>query len=388
MTNRIFSRPIEKNSGADSLRLGLRQNLDPETTILTSYTYSDLTDNAADVASDAVLAGEEKGHFLELRAIKKSTLGVLNFGLGYQGITEALSIAISGVPLVNSHERADHYSAYVYGSNRPISQLSVEAGVSLDVLNDVRFNKHQTNPKLGIAWYPTSETTIRAAAARTFKRRILSSQTLEPTTVAGFNQFFDDFTATDARLFGLAIDQEIAKAHHVGALFEQRNLKLPSEIISAPGFARSTDWTERWAQGYVFSSLSSHLALIAKYQYEEFIRDELATNSEALARSQTHRVPVEIRAFGSGGIFSRLRFSYIRQSGQFANFATGSVESGSDEFTVWDAAVGLRFPQRQGTFLLEVRNMFDKKFSFQDTRPSEPTISPRRLVFGKIVLWF
>ena len=53
-----------------------------------------------------------------------------------------------------------------------------------------------------------------------------------------------DFTATDARLFGLAIDQEIAKAHHVGALFEQRNLKLPSEIISAPGFARSTDWTE------------------------------------------------------------------------------------------------------------------------------------------------
>jgi hypothetical protein len=41
-------------------------------------------------------------------------------------------------------------------------------------------------------------TTLRAAAFRVLKRTLITDQTLEPTQVAGFNQFFDDANLTEA----------------------------------------------------------------------------------------------------------------------------------------------------------------------------------------------
>ena len=51
---------------------------------------------------------------------------------------------------------------------------------------------NQFNPKFGIIWNPFPGTTVRAAAFRVLKRTLITDQTLEPTQVAGFNQFFDD----------------------------------------------------------------------------------------------------------------------------------------------------------------------------------------------------
>ena len=51
---------------------------------------------------------------------------------------------------------------------------------------------NQFNPKFGAMWNPFPATTVRAAAFRVLKRRLITNQTLEPTQVAGFNQFYDD----------------------------------------------------------------------------------------------------------------------------------------------------------------------------------------------------
>ena len=49
---------------------------------------------------------------------------------------------------------------------------------------------------------------MRAAAFRVLKRTLITDQTLEPTQVAGFNQFFDDLNGTEAWRYGGAIDQK------------------------------------------------------------------------------------------------------------------------------------------------------------------------------------
>ena len=53
-------------------------------------------------------------------------------------------------------------------------------------------DRSQFNPKFGITWKSVPSTTVRAAVFRALKRTLITDQTLEPTQVAGFNQFFDD----------------------------------------------------------------------------------------------------------------------------------------------------------------------------------------------------
>jgi outer membrane receptor for monomeric catechols len=53
---------------------------------------------------------------------------------------------------------------------------------------------------------------------------------------------------------------------------------------------------------------------------------------------------------------------------------------GADRFWVIDASVGYRIPRRVGRFALEIKNLFDKEFSFQDTDPANPVVRPGRLM--------
>ena len=87
--------------------------------------------------------------------------------------------------------------------------------------------KDQFNPKFGITWKPIPGTTLRAAVFRTLKRTLITDQTLEPTQVAGFNQFFDDTNATEAWRYGGAIDQKFTKDLFGGVEFSKRDLKVP-----------------------------------------------------------------------------------------------------------------------------------------------------------------
>ena len=53
-------------------------------------------------------------------------------------------------------------------------------------------DKDQFNPKFGVIWNPVPNTTLRGAIFRTLTRTLVEAQTVEPTQVAGFNQFFDE----------------------------------------------------------------------------------------------------------------------------------------------------------------------------------------------------
>jgi hypothetical protein len=67
----------------------------------------------------------------------------------------------------------------------------------------------------------------------------------------------------------------------------------------------------------------------------------------------------------------------------------------SDEFYVVDAAIGYRLPKRRGIVSLEVRNLLDEKFLFEDLefRTSDPfsvtrEFIPDRAIMGRITLNF
>ncbi|MFQ5902575.1 MAG: TonB-dependent receptor domain-containing protein, partial [Candidatus Binatia bacterium] len=241
----------------------------------------------------------------------------------------------------------------------------------------------------GLTWNPLPETTLRAAVFRVLKRNLILNQTIEPTQVAGFNQFFDDPEGTEAWRYGIAFDQKFSAHVYAGTEFSKRDLEVPF-VQTTAGITktRKVDWDEYLARAYIYWTPHPWLAASAEYQFERFERDREFT--AGIRKVETHRLPLGIKLFHPSGFSARLKATYVDQDGSFQKQGspTGTFVSGSDQFWVVDAAIGYRFPRRRGLFTVEVRNLFNEGFRFQDTDPANPVIQPERLIFARFTLSF
>jgi hypothetical protein len=97
----------------------------------------------------------------------------------------------------------------------------------------------------------------------------------------------------------------------------------------------------------------------------------------------THSVPLNIRYFHEEGFFAELSVTYVHQEAERREGAFSP--DGTDEFVLFDSAVGYRLPKRRGIISIEGRNLTDESFDFQDdrfrsSRASVPIFIPERTV--------
>jgi hypothetical protein len=96
-----------------------------------------------------------------------------------------------------------------------------------------------------------------------FQENLIADQTLEPTQVAGFNQFFADIDATDAWVYGAAVDQKFSQNIYAGA-------NSPAETLNY--YSGSTPCSEADGKIWAAPALTGlqWLAFRAEYEYEKF----------------------------------------------------------------------------------------------------------------------
>jgi hypothetical protein len=216
---------------------------------------------------------------------------------------------------------------------------------------------------------------------------MIGDQTIEPTQVAGFNQFFEDVNATKSSRYGVAVDQKLSTSLYAGTEFSRRDLRVPLTSLEPPYAVEDIPSNEKLARCYLYWTPASWLALKAEYQYEEFNLDPKGNNLFSASEIQTHRVPLGIGFFHPSGFILRLQPTYIKQHGKFAN-SMGEMEPGRSSFLTIDASVGYRLPKRWGFISVEAKNLFDKKSRFEDTDPENPRITPARTVLARITFSF
>ena len=100
---------------------------------------------------------------------------------------------------------------YIYGNVNIPSPVVWTLGLSADDYKEESNEAEKINPKLGVQWNVTDDIRLRAAAFQVVKGPLSTNRTLEPTQVAGFNQFFDDDAGTVARRFGIGSDWQPAR---------------------------------------------------------------------------------------------------------------------------------------------------------------------------------
>ena len=282
-----------------------------------------------------------------------------------------------------------HTNLYAYSLIDFPKEITWTFGASADFFDGI-VDQNQFNPKFGFTWHPAGGTTVRGALFRVLKRTLISSQTLEPTQVAGFNQFFDDPGGTDSWRYGLGLDQKLSDQLFGGIEGSRRDLEVPYTLISGTTTRDIgvVDWEEKVARAYLYWTPHRWLTVSGEYQYERFDRDPQQVGTEQFTEIRTHRVSPGVRFFHPSGFSAGVRASYIDQKGVFGNPRAGTSAPGEDDFWVVDAFIGYRFPKRYGILQFDVKNLFDEEFRFQDTDPANPSVYPERQLFLKLTVSF
>jgi hypothetical protein len=334
---------------------------------------------------------DDEGYDGEIQHLFRSGRFNITSGAGYFDADCKKELKITGRPTDKAKPDIRHTNAYVYSQINYPKNFTWTLGGSADFFNGAYSNSDQFNPKAGLTWNIFPGTTLRAAGFRTLGRTILSSQTIEPTQVAGFNQFYSDnyIEGIDAWRYGVGIDQRISATVNAGAEVSRRDMEVPYEDYSfgAGGRTKEVDWEEDLARIYLYWTPQRWLALSAEYQFERFKRDLEYTGPDNLHKIKTHRFPLAVSLFDSLGFSSQIKATYIDQEGEFGNRSYGVI-SGDDQFWIVDAVIRYRLPKRWGFITLEARNLFDEDFQFQDTDPAHPVIYPERLILTRLTLAF
>lgn len=397
-------RPDERNTEeTKSARFGFHHAFAPGSDLIGSFIYQheetsfyDLLPSplfgSEDIKTDLNSYGAELQHLLRLEHVK------LISGIGYFKTNEedTTDTVIFLPPLESSastEQDIRHTNIYLYSYFDYLKNVTFTVGGSLDFFKGGIIDRDQFNPKLGIKWNLLRDTTLRATVFRTLKRTLITDQTLEPTQVAGFNQFFDDGDGTQAWIYGVGIDQKFSKNIYGGAEYYKRDLKVPFQFIYVPpppglptSEVQEVDWEEHEGRAYLYWTPHPWLALSAEYLYELFNRDPQFV--AGIRHVETHRFPLGIGFFHPSGFSARIKATYIKQEGEFQpqNVPPGVFESGSDDFWVVDAGISYRLPKRLGIISLTAKNLLNKSFRYQDTDFVSPSIQPKRSVFLKFTV--
>lgn len=256
----------------------------------------------------------------------------------------------------------------------------VQVGLSAEFMREPNVTRRRVNPKLGVVLSPIPNFTVRAAFFETIKRPLIANQTIEPTHVAGFNQFFDDPNLTIARRSGIAVDHQPAPHVAWGAEVATRRLRIP-----VPGDMPKKEQLHRL---YLSATPSPRVAFSVGYDHELNERHVDDPSPEGFIDVSTRRIPFGIAWFSESGLALQLIGNLVRQHAKLRINPASDLAEQRNSFVVVDASLRYRLPGRIGTVSVGIKNAFDKRFHFQEIDQANPRFAPERFGFVRASLVF
>jgi tetratricopeptide (TPR) repeat protein len=340
-----FSTTLRQKERTDSIRLGLRHAFTARSDIIASVMYRSAEfDTHFFPGFD--LTTEEDGYLAEAQHLFHSERFHLTGGVGHFSADRKDVTSVAPSPPAIAETDIHHTNLYAYSHINYLEHVTLTVGGSVDLFEGGTVDRRQFNPKFGLTWSPLTATTLRAAVFRAVKRTLISNQTLEPTQVAGFNQFFDDAEGTASWRYGIGIDQKFSATVFGGAEFSRREMEVPFLTVGPAGVleAQRDDWRESLLRSYLYWTPHAWLAVSAEYQYERLTRKALG-GPDAVTSLRTHRLSPALNLFHPLGFIGRLKPTYVDQEGEFGNPVIGiPVVPGDDRFWDVDAIIGYRLP--------------------------------------------
>ncbi len=277
--------------------------------------------------------------------------------LGDDRFTRRASLGPPPVPVpflaVNSNQARNLHTVFLHDLWRILPNLGLEAAAYLDWYDvpngaqgtDNRF--FRPNPRIGLFWNATPETTVRLAAFR-YVLPFLSDR-IEPADVAGLPVYRNGLPGSLTREIAGQVSHEWERgAFRLGGAFFKREFDL--EL--AAGGRRQFDDSQWNLGGSVNLLVGDQAGLSLEYDHRRRRGDFSASDDR-----NEH--------------FLKGRFKWVDPSGAFLSFDQTwrhidfqNGGRGNESIFISDFLAGVEFADKNGEIRFEVRNIFDSEFDW------------------------
>lgn len=395
-----FSSGRRENTNTQTSRLGVRHTFNTKNRLLASIIQQDKT-IVQNIPSDFVnVVNDDKldGTLYELQYQTDIKRWRLIAGLGSfktdndQLVTFDFGLLPCILPtcLVSQNINIDHENIYLYSLYNLSDSIDLSFGLSADFVDEqsnssaTTINRKQFSPKFGLLWKINDNTSIRAAAFRAMKRSLVTNQTLEPTNITGFNQFFDDNSFTDSTRYGIALDRKEESTLFYGIELSSRHMDVP--YVNDLQSVTDALWKETEIAGYINWKINNWSNFYSEYRFEGLKRARELP--EGILNLKTSHVPIGFKFFHTNGLAAYVELNLVRQRAKLINTSVVDepINFERDKFTLLDIGMHYRLPGKKGLLSIEVKNLLDRNFQYQEIDLASPRFSPERVTFGKFII--
>lgn len=390
-----------------NIGVGYHRMLSPAADLAISAIYSDIELTGTNDLFGLTATAELDGLQLEAQYVHRQKRLTWIAGAGHFDGEQELTTDNGFTPRVEFKADSTFSNAYLYLKIRDLGPVELTAALSYEDVTapvglllprdsaigagEVEFDEEKLSFKIGLTERLTARTVLRAAAFTRLSPSVGRLQTLEPTQVAGFNQFFNDTGGTWSKNYGVGIDREFTRRLFGGLSVLRRDLDIPDPDCGNPNLPSGCQGqqvtgvvereSEEWlASAYLNGTLGKRWALSIQYAYEErdfdFFQVDNATRFEDFMR--TWRVRPEARLFFPWGLFASVRTTRLDQRiDRFPSMQSSERNPEDTDFWISDLQVGYRFPERWGSVVLTASNISNKKFAFFRSSLEEDIVPAR-----------
>lgn len=416
--NRIYRSTLDENTA----RIGGRYTFSPKQSAIVSAMYVDreysLTIPFGSVSYNKAL-GKRDGYQVETQLQRQINSANFIIGGGYYQFNVDESNLVTnpttnatgcsrtqtsnqGLPNCELNYETNRGNGYIYSNIKLFPNADITVGVSYDDVKSRSIELHKLNHKLGMQWDILKNTRLRLAWFDTVKSDLIANQTVEPTQIAGFNQFFDDLNGTRATRIGAGIDTSFLSTVFAGIEVSKRDLKVPFSDSNQPKNYFIQKQNEELYRGYIYWPINKNWVVKNETKLEKFSRSR---DESSLFRNNPHFISTlntlfTVEYFGKQGFFSNLTGTYVQQD--INRVLTKAVDiddpgkrqnEGKENFFLLDAVLGFRLPKRRGFLSLEGRNLLNKKFLYRSeyfyiSEDSTSRFIPSRTILLKVTFNF
>lgn len=392
-----YSTIFHENSDADTYRLGYKHEFTGRNILLASVIRHHVNLHQLADTSDSRL--DELSNGAEVQLIQKHHRHHLISGAGFsdqnQTIDTQLILPPPACSLINCNIKSAsdryHSNAYLYSYHDLSPQLNLTLGLSVDDIDEQRTDNNdlsqtRVNPKLGLIWQLSPDTAVRAAAFRTVNRTFVTYQTIEPTHIAGFNQYYEDLVLANAERYGLAFDKSLHRQVYTGLSISHREIDNPY-LNTMLNLWLTTPTTENELRAYSYWTVKPWLTVTAEVSYEEQDTALVTTLKEYL-NLDTLSIPIGITMFTHQGMRLNLTATHVNQQIDLYDRSTtpDTITPKQSRFNIVDAELSLQMPHNYGRFTLVIKNITDKQFQFRGIDNTTPSYIPERHIFMRLTL--
>jgi hypothetical protein len=395
-----------------NIGVSYRRSLTPASDLVVSAIYSDTEQRGAfPFAFSTASTSRLEGPQLETQYVLRQEHITWIAGAGHFDGTQELSgeTLLGTSPDLSGEDTFTN--GYAYAKFRNIGSLEITAGASYEDVTapvgllpprdylvtpgEVVYEDSRVSAKLGLSAYLGSKTVLRGAAYNRLAPAIGRLQTLEPTQMAGFNQFFNDPGGTWSSNYGVGVDQTFSRNLFGGLSVLKRRLDIPEPTCDTPtstgcGGLQVTDVDERHSDDwlgsvYVNGTIGKRVALSAEYAYEQrdFTYTQLTQTGQFEDFVETQRLRPQVRVFFPSGFFAGARATrYDQNIDQFDDLTSSARTNVESDFWLGDLQVGYLLPHRWGSITLDALNVTDREFILYRSSLEELVLPARTVMLS------